>query len=56
MDKIKDKIIKAQLDLILINSSEPAVSKQIKKVIKNLIDIEVDIVELQKNERKKKNE
>lgn len=54
MDKVKDKIIKAQLDLILINSSEPAVSKQIKKVIKNLIDIEVDITEL--NERKKKNE
>lgn len=54
MDKVKDKIIKAQLDLILINSSEPAVSKQIKKVIKDLIDIEVDITEL--NERKKKNE
>lgn len=54
MDKVKDKIIKAQLDLILINSSEPAVSKQIKKVIKDLIDIEVDITEL--NERKRKNE
>lgn len=48
MDKIKDKIIKVQLDLILINSSEPIVKKQIKEVIKNLVDIEVDITELQK--------
>lgn len=54
MDTIKDKIIKAQLDLILINPNDPIVSKQIKKVIKNLIEIEVDITEL--NERKKKNE